>query len=211
MSKGWDWKRVKEDIWHRPSEDVYYLLHRWKENGYKRFLDLGCGMGRHSIFFAENGFQVTGYDLSESGLKILKESAKEKNLNIDIVKGDITSLPFENESYDAILSYHSVYHVDSEGMSKVIKEIQRVLKRGGEIYLTLLSKNTYSYSAPDSVVVNENVRLKKEQDGNIFPHYYVDYEDIEELFKEFHIISIRQIEDFYKDKSGCRYFVLLSK
>lgn len=211
MSKGWDWKKVKEDIWNRPSEDVYYLLHRWKEKGYKRFLDLGCGMGRHSIFFAENGFHVTGYDLSESGLKILKELAKEKNLNVDIVKGDITSLPFENESYDAILSYHSIYHVDSEGMSKVIEEISRVLKKGGEIFLTLLSKRTYSYTAPDSVVVSENVRLKKEEEGNVFPHFYVNYDDIKNLFKGFQIISIRQIVDYFDEKSSCRYFLLLRK
>ncbi|MGC9384300.1 MAG: class I SAM-dependent methyltransferase [Kosmotogaceae bacterium] len=211
MNKGWNWNRVKEDIWNRPSEDVYYLLHRWKEKGYKRFLDLGCGMGRHSVFFAENGFQVTGCDLSESGLRILKESAKEKNLDINIVKGDIAELPFENESFDAILSYHSIYHVDSQGMSKVIEEIRRVLKKGGEIFLTLLSKRTYSYTASDSVVVSENVRLKKEEEGNIFPHYYVDYDDIKSLFKEFEIISIRQIEDYLDEKSSCRYFSLLRK
>ncbi|MEA2066878.1 MAG: class I SAM-dependent methyltransferase [Thermotogota bacterium] len=211
MNKWWNWNRVKEDIWNRPSEDVYYLLHRWKEKGYKRFLDLGCGMGRHSIFFAENGFQVTGYDLSESGLRILKESVEENNLNIDIVKGDITSLPFDNEIYDSILSCHSIYHVDSEGMCKVIEEISRVLKKGGEIFLTLLSKRTFSYTAPDSVMVSENVRLKKEEEVNIFPHYYVDYDDIKRLFKEFDIISIRQIEDYLDEKSSYRYFLLLRK
>lgn len=208
---GWDWNKVNEKIWLSPSEDVYYLLHRWKEKAYQRILDLGCGMGRHSIFFAENGFKVTGYDLSESGLKILRESSKKKNLDIDAVRGDITDLPFDNECFDAILSYHSIYHVDAEGMNKVIKEVKRVLNKGGEIYLTLLSKRTYSYTAPDNEVVSENVRLKREEEGSIFPHYYVDYKDIQNLFEEFEIISVRQIEDFLDEKSSWRYFILLRK
>ena len=51
-SKGWKWKNVKnerEEIWKNPSVESYYLLNRWKTQGKKIFLDLGCGLGRHSI------------------------------------------------------------------------------------------------------------------------------------------------------------------
>ena len=56
-SKGWDWNLVKEDnenIWKNPSIESYYLLNRWKSQGKKEFLDLGCGLGRHSILFGKN-------------------------------------------------------------------------------------------------------------------------------------------------------------
>lgn len=64
-SKGWNWKIVKDDkaeIWKKPSVESYYLLNRWKEQGKKHFLDLGCGLGRHSILFGKNGFDVSSFD-----------------------------------------------------------------------------------------------------------------------------------------------------
>ncbi|MEN2984151.1 MAG: methyltransferase domain-containing protein [Dictyoglomaceae bacterium] len=72
-SKGWDWNKVKEEIWDNPSEDIYYTLSRWKRLGKTRLLDLGCGKGRHALFFAKEGFEVYALDISESGINILKE------------------------------------------------------------------------------------------------------------------------------------------
>src|SRR6056297_805144 len=208
-NKAWDWEKVEDDFWHEPSEDIYYFVHRWKEKGFKHILDLGCGMGRHCILFSENGFVVTGFDLSEYGLDVLRQKAEKKNLTVNAVQGDVVDLSFEDNSFDAILAYHSVYHVDSEGMDRVIANIKRVLKPGGEVYITLISKHTWSYSAnsPSVVVVDENVRLKEEQDGNFLPHFYVNLRDILSLFKDFEIIRVRQIEDIFDGKSSWHYFV----
>jgi len=208
-NRAWDWEKVEDDFWHVPSEDIYYFVHRWKEKGFKNILDLGCGMGRHCILFAENGFNITGFDLSEYGLDILRQKAKKKNLTINAVHGDVVDLPFEENTFDAILAYHSVYHVDSEGMDRVIANIKRVLKPCGEVYITFISKHTWSYAAnpPSVIVVDENVRLKEEQDGNFLPHFYVNDQDILTLFKDFEIIRVRQIEDIFDGKSSWHYFV----
>ena len=51
-SKGWNWNIVKEDfeeVWKNPSIESFYLVNRWKSQDKKDFLDLGCGLGRHSI------------------------------------------------------------------------------------------------------------------------------------------------------------------
>ena len=60
-SKGWDWNLVKsgsEDskrIWLEPSEESFYYAEKWKRQGLKSILDLGSGLGRHSILFAKYG------------------------------------------------------------------------------------------------------------------------------------------------------------
>ena len=77
-SKAWNWEEVKNLFWNELSEDVYYYVHRWKEQGFSKILDLGCGKGRHSIMFAQNGFDVSSLDLSESGIKNLHEIADSK-------------------------------------------------------------------------------------------------------------------------------------
>lgn len=51
-SKEWDWKEEKSSIWVTPSEECYYIANRWRNKGYKDLLDFGCGLGRHSVFFA---------------------------------------------------------------------------------------------------------------------------------------------------------------
>lgn len=206
-SNSWNWNNIEDNFWQEPADDIYYILYRWKKEGYSQILDLGCGIGRHSILFSENGFSVTGYDLSESGLNKLNLYAKDKGLQIKTVLGDIRYLPFVNEYFDCIIAYHSMYHTDTPGMECVIKEIERVMKKNGEIYASFISKNTYSYSAPECKKVDENVRLKKEEDGNILPHYFVDYKDIKLLLSNFEIIKVKQVEDLWDGKSSWHYFV----
>lgn len=99
-SNSWNWNNIEDNFWQDPADDIYYFLRRWKKEGYSQILDLGCGIGRHSILFSENGFSVTGYDLSESGLNKLNLYAKDKGLQIKTVLGDIRYLPFGNEYFD---------------------------------------------------------------------------------------------------------------
>jgi len=78
-SKAWNWAEITEPFWREPSEDVYYYVHRWKKKEFNTLLDLGCGIGRHSMMFAQNGFTVFSLDLSKSGIDKLKKMAYEKN------------------------------------------------------------------------------------------------------------------------------------
>lgn len=80
-SKGWNWKIIKDnqaEIWKNPSIESYYLLNRWRAQEKKEFLDLGCGLGRHSILFGKNDFNVNCFDISEMQLIELKNGLKKK-------------------------------------------------------------------------------------------------------------------------------------
>jgi SAM-dependent methyltransferase len=205
-SLAWDWNKVDASYWTAPAEEVYYLLHRWKDLHFSSVLDLGCGIGRHSMLFARNGFSVTALDLSESGLKRLSETAKSLKLSINTVLADVKSLPFENGSFDALLAYHSIYHVDSPGMERAISEVHRVLKPKGEAFLTFTSKSTFSYTDPECREIDDHVRMKKEEDGSVLPHYFCDREDVYRLLAGFTIIKLRHVEDISDGKSSWHYF-----
>lgn len=207
-SISWNWDKVSDTYWNDPSEDVYYLLHRWKEAGRKTILDLGCGLGRHSRLFAAHHFKATALDSSESGLRRLQKTAAERGLAIGTVLADLTKLPFNAESFDFLLAYHSIYHVDSKGLSAAIEELYRVLRPKAELYLTFNSKTNPTYADPNNRIIDENVRMKQEDDGGILPHFYCDLGNIYSLLSKFRIIRLRQIEDIYDDKSSWHYFVL---
>ena len=200
-SKGWNWEIVEEDkdcIWKNPSEYSYWLLNRWKSKGKKNFLDLGCGLGRHSILFGKNDFNVSCFDISQNAIDRTKEWAIKENLNLNYNVGDMLSLRYEDNSMDAILCINVISHTDTEGIKKVINEIKRVLTPDGECYLTLGSKETYGFKYTDWPMVDENTKLRMDEGPEYkTPHFYADYDLIQELFKDFSIESIKHIGTFY--------------
>lgn len=217
-SKGWDWKIVKDDdncIWKNPSIESFYLLNRWKNNK-KDFLDLGCGLGRHSILFGINGFNVNCFDISKEAIKKTKEWAEQLNIKANYKIGDMLELPYDDNSFDCILCRNVISHSDTEGVKKIISELKRVLRKNGECYLTLGSKETWGFKQESWPLIDSNTRLRMEEGPEYkTPHFYADYNLIKDLFKEFKIILINHIEDFYEDKgttySSFHYHVLIKK
>ena len=217
-SKAWNWKMVKEDgidRWKNPSIESYYLVNRWKSQEKKDFLDLGCGLGRHTILFAQNDFNVKAFDLSEEAIKRTKEWAESLNLSVDFKQGDMLNLPYEDESVDCIFCRNVISHTDTEGMKQIVLELNRVLRSGGECYLTLGSKDSWGFKQ-DWPIVDENTKIRIE-DGpeNGIPHFFADYDLIKEIFKDNKIENIEQIEKFYENDeerySSHHYHVLIRK
>lgn len=67
-TKAWDWDRLSEGdraYWGAPAGAVVEFAYRLKREGKRKVYDLGCGLGRHLLFFAQMGFDVCGSDLSE--------------------------------------------------------------------------------------------------------------------------------------------------
>jgi len=218
-SKGWNWNVVKDDencIWKNPSIESYYLVNRWKSQNKKDFLDLGCGLGRHSILFGKNGFNVDCFDISKEAIEKTKEWAEKEGLEFKYKVGDMLSLPYDKDSFDAILCRNVISHTDTEGMKKVVEELKRVLRKNGECYITLGSKETWGFKQEDWPLVDENTRLRMEEGPEYrIPHFYADYELIKDLFKEFEIVHINHIEDFYEKDgetfSSYHYHILIKK
>ena len=199
-SKGWDWKIVegaRADFWRTPSIESFYLVNRWRSLGFRDFLDLGCGLGRHSILFGQNGFNVSCFDISEEAIQQTKDWAKTENLTFDYQIGDMLKLPYGNNSFDAILCRNVISHTDTAGMKQIAQELLRVLRPGGECYLTLGSKDTWGWKETTWPLLDENTKLRQEdgpEDG--VPHFYADYDLIKNIFREFEILNIYQIEEF---------------
>ena len=211
IEKAWNWNNITSTHWNEPSEDIYYYLHLWSEKRNKKLLDLGAGIGRHSLLFAKNGFDVTAFDFSKEGLDKIENFADQLNLEIDLVNGNMNRLPFASQSFDFVIAYNSIYHTDYEGLIRTIYEIRRVLKANGEAFVTMLSKNDKSFIDGSGSLIAENTLMKKEEDGSILPHSFVDEEYIYKLFKSFHIISLKQIEEFHEDKTFFHYAIHLRK
>ncbi len=215
LSKEWNWSIVQDPMWLQPSEESYYLAQRWRDAGYRTFLDFGCGLGRHAIFFARKGFSVSAFDLSSDGVAHLHTWAAQEKLNIDTRVADMLNLPYADNTFDCLLAYHVISHTDTAGMRKVIAEIGRVLRPHGEFYVTLCSKETWSFSQAGFPKVDDNTVLKT-CDGpeQGIPHFYAGLDDILGMFRQFNLRGIRHVDDCSPNglkHSSKHYFVLGQK
>lgn len=179
VSKAWDWDKESCPVWLRPSEESYYIAQKWKDKKFKKVLDFGCGLGRHSIFFTKQGFQVSAFDLSKEATEHLKSWAERENLSIEVTNADMLKLPYADNSFDAIFAYHVISHTDSAGIKKIIGEMSRVLKIGGEVFVSLGSKESWSFKDAGYPRFDENTIIKtNEGPEKGVPHFYASLDEL---------------------------------
>jgi ubiquinone/menaquinone biosynthesis C-methylase UbiE len=123
-------------IFTEPDKNLIQIAKIFWKKGVKRILDLGCGSGRHVIFLAKKDFKVYGIDIAKYGIKLAKEWLKKEKLRANLKVGDIhKKLPYPTNFFDAIISIKVLNHGKIEQIRKCIREIERVLKPNGLIFL----------------------------------------------------------------------------
>lgn len=219
ISQAWKWESLKEsekEPWRNPSEESYYLLNRWKNRGMQDFLDLGCGLGRHAMLFGRNGFSVSCFDISEEAVRSTKEWAESENLTFRCDVGDMLSLPYGDESIDCIMCRNVISHSDTQGVKQAVAEIYRVLRTGGECFLTLAAKDTWGFTREDWPLIDPNTRVRMEEGPEYgVPHFYADHEESKALFSAFTIETITHVETYYEHNgqefTSAHYHLLVRK
>lgn len=101
----------------------------------EKFLDAGCGTGRHLINLPRH---VNIYGLDGSGPMI--EEAKKKVKNAKFFVSDVEKMPFPDDYFDVVISVRVLQHLKDH--DKAIKEMCRVLKKGGKLIVMNYNKYT---------------------------------------------------------------------
>ena len=86
-------------------------------------LDVGCGTGARTAALAARGWDATGVDVSGDMLRLARERG------VHAVRADATALPFDDASFDAVVSTWT--HTDVEDFPAVVSEVARVLRPAG--------------------------------------------------------------------------------
>ena len=103
-----DWDERYRQGLHSTSEPNHLLVRVAEALAPGRALDVACGVGRHAIFLAERGWQVTAVDASRVGIEITKERARERGVELDARAADLERGEFipDAESYDLICVFY---------------------------------------------------------------------------------------------------------
>lgn len=106
----------------------------------KRVLDVGCGDGTYSIAAAERGAIVTGIDTSVEMLEAARRRADEESVNVELLVGDATKLPFADESFETVLAVTVLCFIADA--QPAVREMARVLVPGGRLVLGELGRRS---------------------------------------------------------------------
>lgn len=94
----------------------------------KKILELGCGAGEASVYFAKKGGDVTATDLSAGMLRVVGKVADKHGVSVSMKQTASDRLDFADNSFDIVYAANLLHHVD---IASTLAEIERVLKPGG--------------------------------------------------------------------------------
>ncbi len=108
------------------------LIQRLK-NG-DQVLDLGCGGGKPiDSYLVEQGFKVTGIDISEEQIKLAQQNVPAGNFMVC----DMSELTANQFQVDAVVCFYAIFHIPKEQHLQVLKLMRTFLKPGGSLLLTM--------------------------------------------------------------------------
>jgi ubiquinone/menaquinone biosynthesis C-methylase UbiE len=164
------------------------------ESKHKTLLDLGCGTGRDSLYFAHKGLKVTAADWSQSGLDQLKKLVEKRKIanldNLDVIQQDISKLTFKPNSFDVIYAHLSLHYFDDKTTKEIFNKLYSILKRDGLLFVKCKSTDDMLYGQGHKL--EENMYERQ----NHVRHFF-DKDYMTALLAKFQISKVRRSSSVY--------------
>ena len=131
-----------------PSDFAQMYYEEFNKLRVNRLLELGCGQGRDTIFFATNGLDVHAIDSSKVAIENIYQKIREKKISLNLRHFQATrDLPFGNSYFDAIY-LHMFYNMrfTDEELKSLFIESSRVLRNNGLFYFSVRSETDVLYN-----------------------------------------------------------------
>lgn len=178
-----------------------------KEFNDKSILDLGFGDGRHFPLFKRLNMRINGVEISEDIVNATYNNKYFEHYNMDLRVGNNANIPFEDQTFDYLLTWNASYYMGPNNFdfSKHVSEIARVLKRSGNLIISVPTKNCFIFKEAEEVapgyvkIMNDYFQVR---DGEIM-RQFKDVDDLKNCFsKYFNNFSCAEID---MDWFGLRY------
>lgn len=144
MTEFWESSfRDKQEMWGwEPADSSIEALKLFKKQKLNNILIPGFGYGRNAKIFIDNGFEVTGIEISETAIDLAK---KQFGDNIKVHHGSVGSMPFDQELYDGIFCYALIHLLNANERIKLIEDCYNQLKPNGYMVFISISKTDFRY------------------------------------------------------------------
>ena len=188
---GWDWNEALQAMpgrWTEVADELFPFAGEMHEQGCRRVYDLGCGVGRHSVFLARQGFSVTASDISSSAIEQTRRRLDRAGTDATLLQIDMRDWPFDDGCFDAVVAYNVVYHAERDEVESVLAEAHRTLRPGGLLFITFKSTLDSQCGEGRELAPLTWAPVSGVERG--IAHYYVDEAEAKRLLKDFELLSM---------------------
>ena len=166
-------------------------------------LDIGCGIGNNGLYLTEKGFNVIACDFSEKAINIVEELLPNAETKVFDM---LNTFPFENNSQQVIIADLSIHYFYWNDTVKIVREINRILKKNGYFIGRVNSTNDINHGAGQGIELEENFY----KINNSFKRFFTK-KQLRELFSinEWRILNIDETEmNRYSKPKVCWEFIV---
>ena len=207
MTEFWETSfKDKQEMWGwKPADSVSRALELFKKYEIKDILIPGFGYGRNAKYFIDNGFKVTGIEISATAIDIAKKRFDE---SIKIYHGPVSEMPFDKKFYDGIFCYSLMHLLNKKDRIKLIEDCYNQLKPNGYMVFVTISKNDFRFG--------QGVEISKDtfepwKGLNLF---FYDSDSIKVDFENFGLVEAAEINEpeiELKGKPAQKFWYLVCK
>ena len=170
------------DTLNRPSRKYAKTVDFFRKHNVIKVLDLGCGVGRHTVLLARDGFEVYGFDYSPSAVKETKKLLRNSSLDAKILVYNMDKrFPYKDSFFDAVFASRTIYQTKIDRIKKRLSEVRRVLKDGGYLYWEGPTYKATYYSAKGEKRIEIEPGTTLSVGGAFSGTYYHRFRSKEEL------------------------------
>lgn len=195
----WDpvWERIfRAREWGRyPQEEVVRFIARnfysVQDRGGVQILEIGCGPGSGASWLvAREGFRLFGIDASPTAIDKARQRLAAEGLEGEFVQGDVTTLPWPDEIFDAVLDIACLACNTELESARIINEIQRVLKPGGLHFSLTAKAGCWGDGAGERLDATTLVTVSEGRYANMGKVRFATRESLERLYAGFRDLNL---------------------
>jgi ubiquinone/menaquinone biosynthesis C-methylase UbiE len=174
-TRGYTWSKVTNFIKNIPDNET--------------IADIGCGNGRNMKLKPNN---FTGCDIADELIDICKKN------KLNVIKGDLLNLPFENNKFDNTICIAVIHHLSTiERRKQAVSELLRITKTGGKIMIQVWALEQDGKTGKEFNKQENFVKWTNNKTGENYERYYYVFKknELEDLVKNF---NIEILESYYE-------------
>ena len=189
-----------------PQVEVAELHDLFRNKEVKKILDLGCGSGRHLVYFAKQGYDVCGIDVSPEAIKLSRKWLANEGLTAELHCEDMQHLPWPDNYFDAVFTVQVIEHNRLEQIREIISEANRVIRDNGYFFAVVKKyPPRKDWKKGKFARLDHHLYAPTEGTEKGMVHYFFAEDELKDIFFGFDIVAINE------DKKGEHYCILAQK
>lgn len=193
------WQKLWQDpeiakLWSEfpPVPEVVTMADRLEAERRRRVLDIGCGMGRHTLYLAARGFEVTATDNAPAAITACQQNLAQAGLAATVMNLPMTEFPFPDGQFDGVVSSYVIHHADGPTLARIISLITQKLAPGG--FFAWVTPSPRHGECGKGREIDPGTWVDENHAEGPVPHHYSTEEEVRRLLAAYDIESLFEEE-----------------